>query len=64
MIDINTKTISLNSLGINSSTVHYQLTSNELHSIILQKKQGKNLILERLQLTLESLQGDHQKTAS
>ena len=41
MIDINTKTISLNSLGINSSTVHYQLTSNELHSIILQKKQGK-----------------------
>jgi len=41
MIDTNTKSISLNSLGINSSTIHYQLTSNELHSIILQKKQGK-----------------------
>ena len=41
MIDTNTKSISLNSLGIKSSTIHYQLTSNELHSIILQKKQGK-----------------------
>lgn len=41
MIDTNTKSISLNSLGINSSKIHYQLTSNELHSIILQKNQGK-----------------------
>ena len=41
MIDTNTKSISLNSLGIKSSTIHYQLTSNELHSITLQKKQGK-----------------------
>ena len=41
MIDINTKSISLCNLGINSSKIHYQLTSNELHSIILQKKQGK-----------------------
>ena len=41
MIDTSTKSISLNSLGIKSSTIHYQLTSNELHSITLQKKQGK-----------------------
>ena len=41
MIDTNTKSISLNSLGINSSTVHYQLSSNELHSITLKKNQGK-----------------------
>ena len=41
MIDTNTKSISLNSLGINSLKIHYQLTSNELHSIILQKNQGK-----------------------
>ena len=43
MIDTNTKSISLNSLGINSSTIHYQLTSNELHSIILQKKTRKRI---------------------
>ena len=41
MIDTNTKSISLNNLGINSSTIHYQLSSNELHSIILKKNQGK-----------------------
>ena len=41
MIDVNTKSISLNSLGINSSKVHYQLSSNELHSITLKKNQGK-----------------------
>ena len=41
MIDANTKSISLNSLGINSSKVHYQLSSNELHSITLKKNQGK-----------------------
>jgi len=41
MIDTNTKSISLNSLGINSSTIHYQLSSNELHSITLKKNQGK-----------------------
>ena len=41
MVDTNTKSISLNSLGINSSTVHYQLSSNELHSITLKKNQGK-----------------------
>ena len=41
MIDVNTKSISLNSLGINSSTIHYQLSSNELHSITLKKNQGK-----------------------
>ena len=41
MIDANTKSISLNSLGINSSKVHYQLSSNELHSITLEKNQGK-----------------------
>jgi len=28
MIDTNTKSISLNNLGINSSTIHYQLSSN------------------------------------
>ena len=41
MIDTNTKSISLNSLGINSSKVHYQLSSNELHSITLKKNEGK-----------------------
>ena len=41
MIDTNTKSISLNSLGIKNSTIHYQLSSNELHHKTLEKKQGK-----------------------
>jgi len=41
MIDTNTKSISLNSLGIKNATIHYQLSSNELHRKTLEKKQGK-----------------------
>ena len=41
MIDTNTKSISLNSLGIKNATIHYQLSSNELHHKTLEKKQGK-----------------------
>tara|TARA_R110000787_G_scaffold3540_6_gene13811 strand:+ start:4633 stop:6243 length:1611 start_codon:yes stop_codon:yes gene_type:complete len=41
MIDTNTKSISLNSLGIKNATVHYQLSSDELHAKTLEKKQGK-----------------------
>ena len=41
MVDTGTKTISLNSLGIKNSTIHYQLSSNELHALTLQKRQGK-----------------------
>lgn len=40
MIDVNTKTISLNDLGIENATVHYQLSSNDLHQHTLDKKQG------------------------
>jgi phosphoenolpyruvate carboxykinase (ATP) len=40
MVDTNTKSISLNSLGIKNATVRYQLTSNELHQETLEKKQG------------------------
>lgn len=41
MVDINTKSISLNHLGIKNATIRYQLSSNELHSETLVKKQGK-----------------------
>jgi len=41
MVDTNTKTISLNSLGIKNATIRYQLSSDELHNEILLKKQGK-----------------------
>ncbi|WP_165732127.1 phosphoenolpyruvate carboxykinase (ATP) [Polaribacter sp. 20A6] len=41
MVDTNTKSISLNSLGIKNATVRYQLTSDELHSETLKKGQGK-----------------------
>ena len=41
MIDVNTKTISLNELGIENATVRYQLSSSELHQETLDKGQGK-----------------------
>jgi phosphoenolpyruvate carboxykinase (ATP) len=40
MVDTNTKTISLNSLGIKNPTIRYQLTSSELHQETLKKEQG------------------------
>ncbi len=40
MLDKNTKSISLNSLGIKDATVHYQLTSDQLHAETIAKKQG------------------------
>jgi phosphoenolpyruvate carboxykinase (ATP) len=40
MVDTNTKSISLNNLGIKNATIRYQLTSNELHQETLQKEQG------------------------
>ena len=40
MVDTNTKSISLNSLGIKNATIRYQLTSNELHEETLKKEQG------------------------
>jgi phosphoenolpyruvate carboxykinase (ATP) len=40
MIDVNTKSISLNDLGIENATIHYQLTSSELHQHTLDKEQG------------------------
>ncbi len=41
MVDTNTKSISLNSLGIKNATVRYQLTSSELHDETIKKEQGK-----------------------
>jgi len=40
MVDTNTKSISLNSLGIKNATIRYQLTSNELHDETIKKEQG------------------------
>ncbi|MDP5094190.1 MAG: phosphoenolpyruvate carboxykinase (ATP), partial [Polaribacter sp.] len=40
MVDTNTKSISLNHLGIKNATIRYQLTSNELHKETIQKRQG------------------------
>ncbi|TCI94379.1 phosphoenolpyruvate carboxykinase (ATP) [Tenacibaculum sp. M341] len=41
MANLETKTISLESLGIKSSDVRYQLTSEELHNLTIEKGQGK-----------------------
>ena len=40
MTNLDTKTISLNNLGIKDATVRYQLTSEELHNITIEKEQG------------------------
>jgi phosphoenolpyruvate carboxykinase (ATP) len=40
MVDTNTKSISLNSLGIKNAKIRYQLTSSELHEETLKKEQG------------------------
>ena len=41
----NTKSISLNYLGIKNATIRYQLSSDELHEETLQKNQGKETSL-------------------
>ncbi len=41
MIDKNTKSISLSNLGIKEAVVHYQLSSDQLHQITLDKNQGR-----------------------
>ena len=40
MVDTNTKSISLNNLGIKNATIRYQLSSDELHAETLKKEQG------------------------
>ena len=40
MLGTNTKSISLNHLGIKNAKIRYQLTSNELHDETIQKGQG------------------------
>ena len=40
MVDTNTKSISLNNLGIKNATVRYQLSSDELHTETIKKGQG------------------------
>ncbi len=44
MNNLDTKTISLEHLGIKSDTVRYQLTSDELHSLTIEKGQGKETV--------------------
>ncbi|WP_233896919.1 phosphoenolpyruvate carboxykinase (ATP) [Tenacibaculum piscium] len=41
MTNLDKKTISLENLGIKDAMVRYQLTSDELHDITIEKKQGK-----------------------
>lgn len=44
MTGLDTKTISLNYLGIKNPTLHYQLTSEELHTITIEKGEGKETV--------------------
>ncbi|WP_088324427.1 phosphoenolpyruvate carboxykinase (ATP) [Polaribacter tangerinus] len=45
MIHLNTKSISLEDLGINNATIRYQLSSSELHKETLLKNQGEETAL-------------------
>ncbi|TYP99448.1 phosphoenolpyruvate carboxykinase (ATP) [Tenacibaculum adriaticum] len=45
MTNLDTKTISLDSLGIKNATLRYQLTSEELHNATIEKGQGKETTL-------------------
>ena len=51
MIDSNTKSISLNDLGIRNATIRYQLSSTDLHQEILTKKQGQESSLGAIAIT-------------
>ena len=42
MTNLDAKTISIDNLGIKNATVRYQLTSDELHDITIEKEQGEN----------------------
>ena len=42
MTNLDAKTISIDNLGISGATVRYQLTSDELHDITIEKGQGEN----------------------
>lgn len=56
-MDRKTKSISLQSLGIKSSVIHYQLTSDELHSVTLKKKQGRETSLGALAINTGEFNG-------
>ena len=58
MIDLNTKSISLSSLGIKNSTVRYQLNSNELHDEIIKKEQGVASSLGAIAVNTGEFTGD------
>ena len=45
VVNPNTKSISLDSLGIKNATIRYQLSSDELHEETLQKNQGRETSL-------------------
>jgi phosphoenolpyruvate carboxykinase (ATP) len=40
MVNLDSKSISLDSLGIKNATIHYNLTSDELHAATIEKEQG------------------------
>ncbi len=48
MTELDTKTISLDALGIKNATIRYQLTSKELHDVTLEKEQGKETVFGAL----------------
>lgn len=48
MLDPQAKSISLTDIGIEDATIFYQLTSDELHQITLEKVKEGNPLLERL----------------
>ena len=40
MVNLDSKSISLENIGISNATIHYNLTSDELHASTIEKEQG------------------------
>jgi phosphoenolpyruvate carboxykinase (ATP) len=57
MVDTNTKSISLNNLGIKNATIRYQLSSDELHAETLKKEQGAESSLGAIALNTGEFTG-------
>ena len=45
MTDLKTKSISFINLGIKNASIRYQLTSDELHALTIEKKTRKNYLI-------------------
>ena len=61
MTDLKTKSISFINLGIKNASIRYQLTSDELHALTIEKKQGRTTSLGAIAVIRGNLREDLQR---